>query len=955
MCTGDFTLSTQTQVDAFNCATVTGNLSVQYDENVQSDYVTSIAGLSELTSVGGTLRIFGTLITSVEGLSNLVSVGGTLEIDSNGSFTDSYEGLRNLQTVGGLLDLDDNGGITTLSGLRSLRSAGGLYIANSDITSLEGLEGVTSVPGRVTIFANSFLASLEGLRNLQSVGGDVDLDRNRSLVSLSGLEQLTSVGGLSVFDNEALVSLSGLKQLTSVGGLRVSSNEALVSCAGDLSEFISGSPPAFTGVSGTVEFFANAPTGRCNSEADVLAEYADLFDVPPGFAKGFAPDAIRVGETSRLTFTIDNSAETATVSSLSFTDDMPAGMVVAPSHNASSTCGGTVAATTGSGSISLGGGSAGPGSMCTVAVDVTGTTVGVKTNITSALNFTLGSTGQVGGATDVLTVNAPAPPVVTSVSATPNPATVGEPVTITAAFTDPYAGDTNGCAITYGDGSGATGSVNGLTCTDTYTYPAPGVYTVTVTVTDGFGGRDSGTSSVTVVPANAPPVADAGADQTVEATGPDGADVALDGSNSSDTDGDALAYSWAENAIEVATGATPTVALGFGDHTLTLTVSDPSGETDSDDVVITVVDTTSPVITLVGDAVVTLECGADYFELGANASDLVDGDVPVIITGTVDAGAPGDYVIRYNATDATGNAAVEATRTVRVVDTTAPVLSVGAAPLVLWPPDHTYHTVSLSDLGLAATDVCDTGIAATSAVVTEASSDEVENGDDDGDTTDDIVIDDCSTVQLRAERQGVDDGRVYTLALAVADASGNTGGAAYEVHVPVSRKETAMGGSAVYSVEGCEAAPSAAAREASALEVSVDSLATALEVSADSSAATAASGWETAAAASKGETPGVAAMGTEGGMPVEFALEAAYPNPFRSSATLTLAVPESSVARVVVYDALGRTAAVLLDGPVEAGRYPMRFDASGLPSGTYLVRLTTESGFNQTRRLTLVR
>jgi hypothetical protein len=96
---------------------------------------------------------------------------------------------------------------------------------------------------------------------------------------------------------------------------------------------------------------------------------------------------------------------------------------------------------------------------------------------------------------------------------------------------------------------------------------------------------------------NQPPVADAGPDQTIEATGANDTSVMLDGSASSDPDGDTLTYEWRDGAGHVvATTATAKVSLPLGAHTLTLTVDDQQGGTASDTVLITVRDTTPPVV-----------------------------------------------------------------------------------------------------------------------------------------------------------------------------------------------------------------------------------------------------------------------------------------------------------------------------------------------------------------------
>ncbi len=80
----------------------------------------------------------------------------------------------------------------------------------------------------------------------------------------------------------------------------------------------------------------------------------------------------------------------------------------------------------------------------------------------------------------------------------------------------------------------------------------------------------------------------------------------------------------------------------------------------------------------------------------------------------------------------------------------------------------------------------------------------------------------------------------------------------------------------------------------------------------------------------------------------------AYPNPFRSRATLRFALEEAGPVRLAVYDALGREVAVLVDGAVEAGQHAAAFDGSGLAAGVYLWRLEA-GGQVQTGRLTLLR
>ncbi len=96
---------------------------------------------------------------------------------------------------------------------------------------------------------------------------------------------------------------------------------------------------------------------------------------------------------------------------------------------------------------------------------------------------------------------------------------------------------------------------------------------------------------------NQPPTANAGADRTVQLSGSPQAAVTLDGSGSTD-DGQVapLTYAWSEGGTAIASGATPTVSLGLGHHTLVLTVGDGQYSA-TDEVVFDVVDPTAPVLT----------------------------------------------------------------------------------------------------------------------------------------------------------------------------------------------------------------------------------------------------------------------------------------------------------------------------------------------------------------------
>ncbi|WP_176521779.1 LamG-like jellyroll fold domain-containing protein [Longimonas halophila] len=78
-----------------------------------------------------------------------------------------------------------------------------------------------------------------------------------------------------------------------------------------------------------------------------------------------------------------------------------------------------------------------------------------------------------------------------------------------------------------------------------------------------------------------------------------------------------------------------------------------------------------------------------------------------------------------------------------------------------------------------------------------------------------------------------------------------------------------------------------------------------------------------------------------------------YPNPTRSQATVRYAVPERQAVEIALYDVLGRRVRTVTDGRAE-GRTEQTMDVSDLASGTYFLRMQTES-HTETQRVTVVR
>ncbi|MBD3790521.1 MAG: DUF5011 domain-containing protein [Campylobacterales bacterium] len=129
------------------------------------------------------------------------------------------------------------------------------------------------------------------------------------------------------------------------------------------------------------------------------------------------------------------------------------------------------------------------------------------------------------------------------------------------------------------------------------------------------------------------------------------------------------------------TGNVDTKTLGT--YTITYTAIDKAGNKTEKTRIVTVVDITPSVITLNGEANVTIDDDSSYVELGATAVDARDGAVEITISGTVDTNILGVHTVTYSAVDKSGNKA-EAKRTVHVIDITPPVITLnGEANLTI--------------------------------------------------------------------------------------------------------------------------------------------------------------------------------------------------------------------------------------------------------------------------------
>jgi uncharacterized repeat protein (TIGR01451 family) len=205
----------------------------------------------------------------------------------------------------------------------------------------------------------------------------------------------------------------------------------VVSATPGVSNTCGGTVTATAGASSISFSNATLPIGACTITAKVAGSTDGVFNntvtinstaagtgaqstssasltviAPPAITKAFGAATIPLNTSTSLTFTLTNPNTNSTLTGIAFTDSLPLGMVVATPTNLNSTCSGTAAAVSGSSSASVSGTSLVPGASCTISLNVTGTTAGVKNNSVTVTS-TNGGTGNTSNAS-VTVISAPA-------------------------------------------------------------------------------------------------------------------------------------------------------------------------------------------------------------------------------------------------------------------------------------------------------------------------------------------------------------------------------------------------------------------------------------------------------------------------------------------------------------------------------------------------------------------
>ncbi len=271
---GNYYLLSQADIDNFQ-VNYPGCTELAGDVEISGSDITHLDGLSNLTSIGEDLSIYGdSSLTDLTGLTSLTSLGGSLIIYSNNSLT-SLSGLDGLNSIGGYtaigirrgMSVYGNPNLTNITGLENIEagSVGNLQILGNhslsdcainsicDYLAIPGsnpwIEGnapgcnspeevqaaceTHCLPEGITFTTqnqvDSFQVNHPGCTEIE---GDVTINGS-GINNLNGLSVITSVGGSVDIYYTSLINLTGLDSLTSIGGdLLIAFNSNMTSVTG---------------------------------------------------------------------------------------------------------------------------------------------------------------------------------------------------------------------------------------------------------------------------------------------------------------------------------------------------------------------------------------------------------------------------------------------------------------------------------------------------------------------------------------------------------------------------------------------------------------------------------------------------------------------------------------------------------------------------------------------------
>ncbi|HET6930495.1 MAG TPA: Ig-like domain repeat protein [Candidatus Acidoferrum sp.] len=329
------------------------------------------------------------------------------------AFTDSFPAGLVVATPNGLTN-SCGGTATAAAGSGTLTLAGGTVATNSSCTvnvnvtsgtmgtfvnttgavssTSGGTGGTASATLNVAlppVIAKAFGASTIPLNGTTSLSFTITNPASNT-ISLAGVGFTDSLpAGLQVATPNGLSGSCGGGSITAApGSSSVSLSGATLPASGNCTFAVN-----VTGTSAGAKVNAvtvNSTTGGAGNTSTASMTVIG----PPTLQKAFGAASVNLSASTSLTFTVTNPNVSNSLSSIAFTDTLPAGLVVATPNALTGSCGGgTITAVAGSGTVALTGATLAGGANCTFSVNVTAIAGGVQNNTTSTISSTEGGVG----------------------------------------------------------------------------------------------------------------------------------------------------------------------------------------------------------------------------------------------------------------------------------------------------------------------------------------------------------------------------------------------------------------------------------------------------------------------------------------------------------------------------------------------------------------------------------
>lgn len=215
--------------------TTTGAASCEGLSTIQGDMWLELpadkAVMSGVECLDGNLYVLGT-VENLSGLEALQFISGDLVFANDGPLPDAL-GLSALKAVGGSLVVVADSQIKDFSGLESLKSIGdNLQISTSGLTTLNGLQGVSSIANNIGI--GDIRQNVPSLLSLEALSGVTELTHDlliygTGIATLEGLQNLKDIGGvLEIVGNHSLptCTATSFAEKTSPSKINIKANLA---------------------------------------------------------------------------------------------------------------------------------------------------------------------------------------------------------------------------------------------------------------------------------------------------------------------------------------------------------------------------------------------------------------------------------------------------------------------------------------------------------------------------------------------------------------------------------------------------------------------------------------------------------------------------------------------------------------------------------------------------------